>query len=169
MTAEPVSSYRCRLTIDHSRVRNTDQQNFPVLIRLCDPALAQHHRRWPRRPPPRCRLLLHPSRWPHPAAPRTGRLRPRAGPARSLGRSARPIVSPRRSLVSVLRRFGRCRNGVGSGHLERLVWSGATRGAGSGRLKRHGVGRGTDRGGVGAGDGTGGRSPAVAGVQVGGA
>ena len=39
MTAEPVSSYRCRLTIDHSRVRNTDQQNFPVLVRLCYPAL----------------------------------------------------------------------------------------------------------------------------------
>ena len=39
MTAAPISPYRRPLTIDHTRVRNTDQRNFPVLIRLSDPTL----------------------------------------------------------------------------------------------------------------------------------
>ena len=39
MTAELVSPYRRPLTIDHTRVLNTDQRDFPLLIRLCDPTL----------------------------------------------------------------------------------------------------------------------------------
>ena len=39
MATEPVSPYRRSLTIDHTRVLNTDQRDFPVLIRLCDPTL----------------------------------------------------------------------------------------------------------------------------------
>ena len=39
MTTAPISPYRRPLTIDHTRVRNTDQRNFPVLIRLSDPTL----------------------------------------------------------------------------------------------------------------------------------
>ena len=39
MTAELVSPYRRPLTIDHTQVLNTDQRDFPVLVRLCDPTL----------------------------------------------------------------------------------------------------------------------------------
>ncbi|MDE2808549.1 MAG: DUF2341 domain-containing protein, partial [Gemmatimonadota bacterium] len=39
MTAEPISSYRRSLIIDHTRVFNTDQRDFPLLVHLCDPAL----------------------------------------------------------------------------------------------------------------------------------
>ena len=39
MSAENVTAYRRPLIIDHSRVRNTDQRDFPVLVRLSDPTL----------------------------------------------------------------------------------------------------------------------------------
>ena len=39
MATESVSPYRRRLTIDHTRVLNTDQRDFPLLVRLCDPTL----------------------------------------------------------------------------------------------------------------------------------
>ena len=39
MATESVSPYRRRLTIDHTRVLNTDQRDFPLLIRLCDSTL----------------------------------------------------------------------------------------------------------------------------------
>ncbi len=39
MSEEPVAKYRRRLTVDHSRVFNADQSDFPLLIRLSDPAL----------------------------------------------------------------------------------------------------------------------------------
>jgi len=39
MSAETVAAYRRRLTIDHSRVHNADQRDFPLLVRLSDPTL----------------------------------------------------------------------------------------------------------------------------------
>jgi hypothetical protein len=39
MSAETVAAYRSRLTIDHSRVFNTDQRDFPLLVRLSAPTL----------------------------------------------------------------------------------------------------------------------------------
>ena len=39
MSTETAAAYRRKLTIDHSRVFNADQRDFPVLVRLSDPTL----------------------------------------------------------------------------------------------------------------------------------
>ena len=153
MTAELASLYRHPLTIDHNRVFNTDQRDFPLLVRLCDSTLrstasgghvAHSHG---------ADLFFTQAdgrtRLPHELVaydPEQGQLEAWVQV---------PVLSCRQDEVLYLYYGGSvvAATAPARGRLGGLVWSGATRGAEGGRLKRDGVGRRADRGGVGAGDG----------------
>ena len=122
MSTASVSSYRRSLTIDHTRVCNTDQRNFPLLVRLCDPTL---------RSTASGGHVAHPHGTDLFFTQADGRTRlpcelvaydPEQGQLEAWVEVPDPIASPRRGSVSVLRRFGRCRNGTGPGRLGGRVW-----------------------------------------------